>query len=75
MDRRVIDIPWFNRWMLINMIIAPFRAPKSAHEYQKLWTEQGSPLMFHGVAVKELLQKALGDEYKVVWACVTRIHP
>lgn len=66
MDRRVIDIPWFNRWMLINMIIAPFRAPKSAHEYKKLWTDKGSPLMFHGVAVKELLQKALGDEYKVV---------
>jgi protoporphyrin/coproporphyrin ferrochelatase len=66
MDRRVIDIPWFNRWMLINMIIAPFRAPKSAHEYKKLWTEKGSPLMFHGVAVKELLQQALGDSYKVV---------
>ena len=66
MDRRVIDIPWFNRWMLINMIIAPFRAPKSAHEYKKLWTEKGSPLMFHGVAVKELLQQALGDNYKVV---------
>lgn len=66
MDRRVIDIPWFNRWLLINMIIAPFRSPKSAHEYKKLWTDKGSPLMFHGVAIKELLQETLGDSYKVV---------
>lgn len=66
MDRRVIDIPWFNRWLLINMIIAPFRSPKSAHEYKKLWTDKGSPLMFHGVAIKELLQVTLGESYKVV---------
>lgn len=66
MDRRVIDIPWFNRWLLINFIIAPFRAPKSAHEYRKLWTERGSPLMFHGLDVKDLLQKSLGDDYTVI---------
>ena len=66
MDRRVIDIPWLNRWLLINFIVAPFRAPKSAHEYKKLWTEQGSPLFFHGLAIKEILQHSLGDDYKVV---------
>jgi protoporphyrin/coproporphyrin ferrochelatase len=32
MDGRVIDIPFVQRWMLINFIIAPFRAPKSAAE-------------------------------------------
>ena len=30
MDGRVIDIPFINRWMLVNLIIAPLRAPKSA---------------------------------------------
>jgi len=65
MDRRVIDIPFLNRWMLINFIIAPFRAPKSAHEYKKLWQEKGSPLMFHGVELQKLVQEALGDDYIV----------
>jgi ferrochelatase len=34
MDERVIDIPYLNRWLLINLIIAPFRAPKSAKSLQ-----------------------------------------
>ena len=32
MDRRVIDIPFWRRFLLINLIIAPFRAPQSANE-------------------------------------------
>jgi ferrochelatase len=65
MDWRVIDIPFLNRWFLINFIIAPFRAPKSAHEYKKLWQESGSPLLFHGLELQQLVQKALGDNYIV----------
>jgi protoporphyrin/coproporphyrin ferrochelatase len=65
MDGRVMDIPPASRWMLINLIIAPFRAPKSAKVYKELWTEQGSPLKTYGYAVEDLLQKALGDEYVV----------
>ncbi|MBF0489067.1 MAG: ferrochelatase [Candidatus Omnitrophica bacterium] len=66
MDRRVIDISWWRRWLLINLIIAPFRAPQSAKGYQELWTKEGSPLKFYGVQTQELLQKALGDDYIVV---------
>lgn len=65
MDKRVIDIPFFGRWMLVNLIIAPFRAPKSAAEYRKLFDAQGSPLKYHGYSVKEQLQHKLGDTYKV----------
>ncbi|WMJ72851.1 ferrochelatase [Cytophagaceae bacterium ABcell3] len=65
MDRRVIDIPPVNRYMLINFIIAPFRAPKSAKVYQELWEEKGSPLMFYGAQLKDLLQQALGKDYQV----------
>lgn len=65
MDWRVIDIPFLNRWMLINLIIAPFRAPKSAHEYKKLWEEKGSPLLFHGLELQKLVQESLGDDYIV----------
>ena len=64
-DPRVIDIPWLTRKLLVNLIIVPFRAPKSAKVYKKLWTEQGSPLLLYSIAAQELLQTALGDRYGV----------
>ena len=65
MDARVIDIPYPQRFALVNGIIAPFRAPKSAKEYEKLWVERGSPLKFYGYDVRDLLQKELGEEFVV----------
>ncbi|MCS6823257.1 MAG: ferrochelatase [Cytophagaceae bacterium] len=66
MDRRVIDIPPVNRFLLINAIIAPLRAPKSAKVYKELWQEHGSPLLFWGKALCEKVQKSLGSSYVVV---------
>jgi protoporphyrin/coproporphyrin ferrochelatase len=68
MDERVIDIPFLNRWLLINLIIAPFRAPKSAKVYRELWTDKGSPLKFYGEAIEQQLQQALGEQYVVALA-------
>ena len=65
MDKRVIDINPVSRWLLINLIIAPTRAPKSAKLYEKIWTQEGSPLLFHGIALKEKLQAKLGNDYVV----------
>ncbi|HTF81320.1 MAG TPA: ferrochelatase [Cytophagales bacterium] len=65
MDWRVIDIPYLNRFALINFIIAPLRGPKSAHEYQKLWTPEGSPIKTYAYQLKQLLQNALGNKYLV----------
>jgi len=67
-DPRVIDIPWLLRKILVNGIIVPFRAPKSAKVYKELWTEKGSPLLFHSNNVKNLLQKELAGEYEVFLA-------
>jgi protoporphyrin/coproporphyrin ferrochelatase len=67
-DPRVIDIPWLLRKLLVNLIIVPFRAPKSARIYQHLWTDNGSPLLFYGNRVVKLLQETLADEYKVYLA-------
>lgn len=64
-DARVIDIPYLLRKMLVNLIIVPFRAPKSAKIYQQLWTNDGSPLLIYSKKVKDLLQKELGDSYDV----------
>lgn len=65
MDKRVIDIPFLYRWMLVNLIIAPFRAPKSAAEYKKLWVQRGSPLKFYGEDITKMLQERLEDNYIV----------
>ena len=65
MDRRVIDIPVYKRWPLINLIIAPFRAPKSAKVYNNVWMKEGSPLLVYSQRAKELLAKSLGEEYEV----------
>ena len=64
-DPRVIDIPWLARKILVNFIIVPFRAPKSAEIYQELWTEQGSPLLIHSQNVQKKLQQTLGDDFVV----------
>lgn len=64
-DPRVIDIPWLWRKILVNLIIVPFRAPKSARIYRKLWSANGSPLLFHSLRARALLQDALGDGYGV----------
>ena len=58
-DRRVIDIPWLARKILVNGIIVPFRAPKSAKIYKELW-EHGngkSPLLTHTQTVQKLVQE------------------
>jgi len=64
-DPRVVDLPWLARKILVNLIIVPFRSPKSAKIYQKLWTDQGSPIVLHGERVQQLLQQRLGPDYSV----------
>ena len=53
-DERVIDIPWLPRKLLVNGIIVPFRAPKSAKIYKELWEIGG------GVSPLHVFQKSLG---------------
>lgn len=59
MDERVIDIPFLPRFALINGIIVPFRAPKSAEAYKTIWTEQGSPLVVLTRQLKQALQQTV----------------
>ena len=68
MDKRVIDIPSFPRLLLVNGIIAPFRSPKSAAEYRKLFDERGSPLKYYTEDITHLLQKKLSADYAVKFA-------
>lgn len=67
-DRRIIDLPWLWRKILVNGIIAPFRAPKSATLYRRLWTPEGSPLLVIGNRLRTKLQLSLGADYEVFLA-------
>lgn len=67
-DRRVIDLPWLLQKILVNLIIVPFRAPKSTKLYKTLWTENGSPLTYYSNLVKNKLAKILPDNFDVYLA-------
>ena len=59
MDRRVIDIPALPRNLLVKGIIAPFRSGKSSKAYKELWTDRGSPLMYHLEDLHKKIDEAL----------------
>jgi protoporphyrin/coproporphyrin ferrochelatase len=56
-DPLVIDLPYIARKILVNLIIVPFRAGKSAKMYQRIWTDKGSPILIHSVSLLEKLNQ------------------
>jgi len=76
-DKRVIDLPWLGRKMLVNGIIVPFRAPKSAKIYQQLWdlSNQVSPLITHSVNTQNKLQKRFDNEEVTVHLAMRYQNP
>ena len=58
-DPRVIDLPAPARWALVNLVIAPFRSGRSAEAYRKVWTDEGSPLLVHGRALRDAMRERL----------------
>ena len=65
LDPRVIDIPAIARWLLVHGIILPTRPPKSSAAYKKIWTERGSPVLFHGVDLAQAVRTRLGADVTV----------
>ncbi|MGF1665620.1 MAG: ferrochelatase [Acidimicrobiia bacterium] len=66
-DPRVLDIPAPARALLLNAVILPFRPRRSAEAYEKIWTEQGSPLVIHSETLVAEVQEILGDDYRVAY--------
>lgn len=64
-DPYVIDLHPVGRWLLLNLVILPFRPSKSAAAYRKIWTERGSPLLFHGFDLVSEVARALEGELSV----------
>src|SRR3954463_4391991 len=64
-DPRVLDMPAFLRFLLLELVILPRRPRASAAAYQKIWRPEGSPLLVHGRALAAKVQALLGDAVQV----------
>jgi len=56
-DPRVVEYPRVLWWLILNLIILTIRPSRSAAAYQKIWTEQGSPLMLYSQQIVAKLQQ------------------
>src|SRR3954452_2996069 len=64
-DPRVLDIPAFLRFLLLELVILPRRSRTSAAAYHKIWRPEGSPLLVHSRALAAKVQALLGDAVQV----------
>ena len=59
-DPRVLDMAALARWLLLRLVILPFRSPKSAAQYRSVWSPtDGSPLLAHTKALAEKVRARL----------------
>lgn len=64
-DKRVIDINAIGRFILVNMIIVPFRSFRSSKLYKAIWTKEGSPLLLHSIDLQKKLQQIVPENIHV----------
>jgi ferrochelatase len=62
-DPRVIEAPRLLWWLILNLVIIPRRRHRSARLYQKVWSDQGSPLLVTSRLQAEALQAELGRRF------------
>jgi ferrochelatase len=67
-DPRVVEIPPLLWQPILRGVILNTRPRKSAHAYEQVWTEAGSPLAAITRTQAEALQARLGDGVRVGWA-------
>ncbi len=60
-DQRVVSLPKLLWWPILCLIILPFRPKRLIHDYKRIWTKSGSPLLADHHAITEALQKKLKD--------------
>ena len=57
---RVIELPQWLWWPILNGIILNTRPKKSAEKYAQVWMPEGSPLKVHTARQTRLLHRELG---------------
>jgi len=63
-DPRVVEQPRWLWWLILNGIILNTRPAKSAHAYQQVWTDEGSPLLAIGRRQRQMLEAELRSRVK-----------
>jgi ferrochelatase len=68
-DPRVIELPRWKWWLILNLFVLTTRPRKSAEAYKEVWTDEGSPLLViskqqqAGLAERLGVRVALGMRY------------
>jgi len=62
-DPRVVEIPRPLWWLILHGMVLRTRPSRSAHAYQKIWTDEGSPLVVISRRQARSLQQALAVRY------------
>ena len=62
-DPRVVEMNRALWWLVLHGIILRIRPGRSAHAYQKIWTESGSPLLVNSQRQAQSLQVALRNYF------------
>ena len=65
-NSRVIEIPRWVWWLVLNGVILNTRPKKSAEKYALIWTPEGSPLKVHTERQTRLLLGFIGERIKPV---------
>lgn len=60
-DPRVVETPRWLWRLILHGFILRFRPARAAHAYQKIWTENGSPLLVFSLAQREALKQRLSE--------------
>lgn len=61
-DPRVVEVPRLLWWFILNGVILQLRPRRSAKAYKTVFTEQGSPLLFHTQAQRDAVAARLQHE-------------
>ncbi len=64
MDRRIVEIPRFIWWWILNCFILTTRPKQSAEKYAQVWMQDGSPLLVYAKKQAKLLRGFLGEKVK-----------
>lgn len=68
-DPRVVELPRILWWPILHGIILRFRQARSAHAYQKIWTDNGSPLLVisqhQAAALRTTLSASISENFSV----------
>lgn len=62
-DPRVVEIPRPLWWLILHGVVLRTRPSRSAHAYQRVWTEEGAPLLVFSQRQARALQQVMAQRH------------